>query len=65
MLYVLTNLDEVVPYMEQFVHEFWRQSRDPTQQECDALLRQDAGNGLPDFISWFKQQGHRVSANLR
>jgi hypothetical protein len=24
MLYVLTNLDEVTPYMEQFLHEFWR-----------------------------------------
>jgi hypothetical protein len=54
MLYVLTNLDEVVPYMEQFFHEFWRRSRDPIQQECDTLLRQGAGNGLPDFISWFK-----------
>jgi hypothetical protein len=65
MLYVLTNLDEVVPYMEQFVHEFWHRSRDPTQQECDTLLRQGVGNGLPDFISWFKQQSHRISAKLR
>jgi hypothetical protein len=65
MLYVLTNLDEVVPYVEQFVHKFWRRSRDPTQQECDTLLRQGAGNGLLDFISWFKQQGHRMSAKLR
>jgi hypothetical protein len=56
MLYVLTNLVEVVPYMKQFVHEFWRQSREPTQQECDTLLSKGAGNGLPDFISWFKQQ---------
>jgi hypothetical protein len=31
MLYVLTNLDEVVPYMKQFIHEFWRRSREPTQ----------------------------------
>jgi hypothetical protein len=24
MLYVLTNLEEVTPYMEQLLHEFWR-----------------------------------------
>jgi hypothetical protein len=51
MLYVLTNLEEVTPYMEQFLHEFWRRSRDPTPQEYDILLRKGAGNGLPDFIS--------------
>jgi hypothetical protein len=54
MLYVLTNLEEVTPYMEQFLHEFWRRSRDPTPQEYDTLLGKGAGNGLPDFISWFK-----------
>jgi hypothetical protein len=31
MLYVLTNLEEVTPYMEQFLHEFYHRSRDPTQ----------------------------------
>jgi len=56
MLYVLTNLEEVTPYMEQFLHEFWRRSRDPTPQEYDALLRKGARNGLPDFISWFKRK---------
>jgi hypothetical protein len=56
MLYVLTNLDEVVPYMKQFIHEFRRRSREPTQQEYDTLFSQGAGNGLPDFIPWFKQQ---------
>ena len=56
MLYVLTNLEEVTPYMEQFIHEFWRRSRDPTPQEYDTLLGKGAGNGLPDFISWFKRK---------
>jgi hypothetical protein len=56
MLYVLTNLEEVTPYMEQFLHEFWRRSRDPTPQEYDTLLRKGARNGLPDFISWFKRK---------
>jgi hypothetical protein len=55
MLYVLTNLEEVTPYMEQFLHEFWRRSRDPTPQEYDTLLRKGARNGLPDFISWAKE----------
>jgi hypothetical protein len=59
MLYVLTNLEEVTPYMEQFLHEFWRRSRDPNPQEYDTLLRKGARNGLPDFISWFK---HKVRA---
>jgi hypothetical protein len=26
MLYVLTNLEEVTPYMEQCLHELWRRS---------------------------------------
>jgi hypothetical protein len=55
MLYVLTNLEEVTPYMEQFLHEFWRRSRDSTPQEYDTL-RKGARNGLPDFISWFKRK---------
>jgi hypothetical protein len=50
MLYLLTNLDEVTPYMQQFFDEVWRRSRDPTPQECDTLLRQGAGNALTDFI---------------
>jgi hypothetical protein len=47
MLYVLTNFEELTPHMEQFLHEFWRRSRDPTPQEYDTLLRKGAGNGLP------------------
>jgi hypothetical protein len=30
MLYLLTILDEVKLYMQQFLVEFWRRSRDPT-----------------------------------
>jgi hypothetical protein len=58
MLYVLTNLEEVTPYTEQFLNEFWHQSRDPTPQEYDTLLRKGSGNGLHDFISWFKHKVH-------
>lgn len=57
MLYVLTNLDEVEPYMQEFFHQFWRLSREPTCAEANTLLRQGAGNGNPDFISWFKRKG--------
>jgi hypothetical protein len=59
MLYVFTNLEEVTPYMQQFFHEFWHRSRDPTPQEYNTLLRKGAGNGLHDFIWWFK---HKVRA---
>jgi hypothetical protein len=58
MLYVLTNLKEVTPYMEQFLHEFWRRSKDPTPQEYDTLLRKGARNGVLDFISWFQCKVH-------
>jgi hypothetical protein len=54
----MTNLEEVTPYMEQFLHEFWLRSRDPTPQKYDTLLRKGATNGLPDFISWFKRKVH-------
>jgi hypothetical protein len=30
MLYVFTNLEEVMAYMEQFLLEFWHRLRDPT-----------------------------------
>jgi hypothetical protein len=59
MIYVFTNLEEVTPYMEQFLHEFWNRSRDPTPHEYDTLLRKGAENGLLDLISWFK---HKVRA---
>jgi hypothetical protein len=52
----MTNHEEVTPYMEQFLHEFWHRSRDPTPQEYDTLLRKGATNGLLDFISWFKRK---------
>jgi hypothetical protein len=56
MLYLLTNLDEVIPYIQQFLDELWRRLRDPAQQEYDTLVRQGAGNGLPNFISLLKQK---------
>jgi hypothetical protein len=61
MLYVLTNLAEVAPYIDKFVSEFWTQGVDPSPQDLDLLLSHGAGNGGPDFISWFK---HKVSSNL-
>lgn len=36
--------------------------------EADTLLKEGAGNGSPDFICWFKQQGHNdpdMNAELR
>jgi hypothetical protein len=39
MLYLLTNLDKVTTYMQQFLDELWRRSRDPTPLEYDTLLR--------------------------
>ncbi|TVU19201.1 hypothetical protein EJB05_35338, partial [Eragrostis curvula] len=56
MLYVLTNLKETMSYIEEFIHQFWRRSRDPTSNEIDTLLKQGAGSGKPDFISWFKKK---------
>ncbi|CAO2201230.1 unnamed protein product, partial [Urochloa humidicola] len=57
MLYVLNNLSEAEPYMREFVTQFWPNSRPPTPHEVDTLLHQGAGNGSPDFISWFKHKG--------
>ena len=41
MLYLLTNLDEVIPYIQQFLDELWRRSTDPARQEYDTLVRQE------------------------
>ena len=57
MLYVLTNLNEVQTYIGQFIRQFWNEPRrEPTAQECDILVSQGAGEGRPNFISWFKQK---------
>ena len=40
----------------EFHRQFWRKSRKPTPHESDTLLKEGAGNGKPDFISWFKQK---------
>lgn len=57
MLYVLTNLNEVQTYIGQFIRQFWNgPRREPTAQECDILVSQGAGEGRPNFISWFKQK---------
>jgi hypothetical protein len=62
MMYVLTNLDEVMPYLKQFLDEFWRGEGDaPTQEELDTILAHGAGNGSPDFISWFKRKVSALS----
>jgi len=45
----------------EFHRQFWRKSRKPTPHESDTLLKEGAGNGKPDFISWFK---HKVQSNL-
>jgi hypothetical protein len=60
MMYVLTNLDEVIPYLKQFLDEFWRGDA-PTQEELDTILAHGAGNGSPDFISWFKRKVSALS----
>jgi len=48
-------------WYREFHLQFWRESREPTPQEDETLLRKAAGNGMPDFISWFKQ---KVMSNL-
>ena len=43
-------------WYREFHEQFWRESREPTPQETLTLLREGAGNGMLDFISWFKQK---------
>lgn len=40
----------------EFTAQFWRESREPTDVEIWAILKNGVGNGAPDFISWFKQK---------
>jgi len=57
MLYVLTNVSEVQTYIGAFIRHFWNEPRrEPAAQECDILDSQGAGQGRPNFISWFKQK---------
>jgi hypothetical protein len=48
-------------WCREFHHQFWSESREPTPQETETLLRQGVENGMPNFISWFK---HKVLSNL-
>ena len=53
--YYVSN-SHVSRWYREFHRQFWRESREPTPQEAETLLREGAGNGMPDFISWFKQK---------
>ena len=52
----------------EFNDQYWTESREPSLQEADDLLRKGARSGMPDFISWFYQKSQindSMSANLR
>ena len=55
-------------WYREFHRQYWGRSREATPQEYDRLLREGAGAGKPDFISWFKQKGQSdasMSVELR
>ncbi|TVU50191.1 hypothetical protein EJB05_01553, partial [Eragrostis curvula] len=45
-----------VKILRGFLDVFWHDEVPPTAHEVDTLLCNGAGNGLPDFISWFKRK---------
>ena len=62
----LTSLDFLL--YREFTQQFWQRNRAPSPQDVDALLKKGAGRGMPDFISWFKQQSRNdasMSPELR
>ncbi|TVU23056.1 hypothetical protein EJB05_32789, partial [Eragrostis curvula] len=68
MMYVLTNLTEVDMYIKEFLDVFWHDEVPPTAHEVDTLLCNGAGNGSPDFISWFSRKARTeatMNAELR
>jgi hypothetical protein len=53
MLYMYTNMEEVIPYFDKFDNIYRKRSEQPTLKQLDHM-RQHGINGGPSFAKWFR-----------
>jgi hypothetical protein len=53
MLYMYTNMEEVIPYFEMFEKIYWKRSEQPTLKQLDHI-REHGIQGGPSFVKWFR-----------
>jgi hypothetical protein len=53
MLYMYTNMEEVIPYFEKFDKIYWKRSEQPTLKQLDHM-REHGIQGGPSFAKWFR-----------
>ncbi|KAM3318013.1 hypothetical protein ACQJBY_035636 [Aegilops geniculata] len=58
MSYVLTNMPEVQPYIDEFTLECWNLERPPTEEERERIFKK-GGKGNGGFIPWFAAKAKR------
>ena len=61
MLYVLMNMEEVLPFMNEFIDQYYEPNADPSPTQLDTLLKDGAPGINKSFVSWFIE---KVSSNL-
>jgi hypothetical protein len=53
MLYMYTNIEEVIPYFEKFGKIYWKRSEYPTLKQLDHMHEHGIKCG-PSFTKWFR-----------
>jgi hypothetical protein len=52
MLYMYTNMEEVIPYFGKFDKIHWKRSEQPTLKQLNHV-REHGIQGGPSFVKWF------------
>jgi hypothetical protein len=53
MLYMYTNMEEVIPYFEKFDKIYWKRSEQPILKQLDHM-REHGIQGGSSFMKWFR-----------
>ncbi|KAK1653185.1 hypothetical protein QYE76_070990 [Lolium multiflorum] len=64
MLYVLMNMEEVIPFVSEFTDEMWPYDELPETSEMDTLLKDGAPGINKNFVTWFMEKGRERNVDM-
>ncbi|KAK1652946.1 hypothetical protein QYE76_070751 [Lolium multiflorum] len=64
MLYVLMNMEEVIPFVSKFTDEMWPYDELPEPSEMDTLLKEGAPGINKNFVTWFMEKGRERNVDM-
>ncbi|KAK1692814.1 hypothetical protein QYE76_009511 [Lolium multiflorum] len=64
MLYVLMNMEEVIPFVSEFTDEMWPYDELPETSEMDTLLKEGAPGINKNFVTWFMEKGRERNVDM-